>query len=99
VRKDRTAKIVPGTFIATMKSGHKGVFWREWHDQVKKPKDKNMVYGRLPQMYRLKIKERSGPRVPDIMGNDPVMKIILAKAEVRLHNNLEHELEYEMSKM
>jgi hypothetical protein len=31
VRKDRARKVIPGTFIQTMKSGHKGVFWREYH--------------------------------------------------------------------
>lgn len=99
VRKDRARKIVPGTFITTMKSGHKGVFWREWHGGTKKKVNPKMNYAALPRQYRLKIKERYGPRVPDIMSNEPVMKNILAKAGDRLHNNLEHETDYEFSKL
>jgi hypothetical protein len=49
-------------------------------------------------MYRLKIEERFGPRIPDIMSNEPVMKTILDKAGDRLHSNLEHETDYELSK-
>jgi len=99
VRKDHTRKIVPGAFIATMKSGHEGVFWREWHGGTKKPVDQKMVYGKLPKKYRLPMKERYGPRVPDIMSNDPVMKNILSKAGDRLHSNLVHETDYEFSKL
>lgn len=52
----------------------------------------------MPKAFRLPIEERFGPRVPDIMSNDPVMKGILAKADDRLHKNITHELEYELSK-
>lgn len=99
VRKDRSRKIVPGAFISAMKSGHKGVFWREWHGGIKKPVNPKMVYAALPRQYRLKIKELYGPRIPDIMSNEPVMKSILAKAGDRLHNNLAHETDYELSKL
>lgn len=117
VRKDRTRKVIPGTFIASMKSGHKGVFWRRWHEtsgsrKINKTDRAIMRSGYvwsanlnryvsmawLPKKYRLPIEERYGPRVPDIMSNDPVMKSILAKADVRLHTNLLHETEYELSK-
>jgi len=98
VRKDRSRKVVSAAFIAKMNSSHQGVFWREYHGSSKKPKNADLTYGQLPRSYRLKIKERFGPRVPDIMGNEPVMKTILAQAEKRLHDNLEHETDYEMSK-
>ena len=99
VRKDRSRKIVQSAFITTMKSGHNGVFWREWHGGTKKPVNPKMVYSKLPRQYRLKIKELYGPRVPDIMSNEPVMKNILAKAGGRLHSNLVHETDYEFSKL
>ncbi|MEN6375584.1 MAG: phage tail protein [Smithella sp.] len=99
VRKDRSRKIVPAAFISTMKSGHKGVFWREWHGGAKKPVNPKMTYSALPRQYRLKIKELYGPRVPDIMSNEPVMKNVLSKAGVRLHGNLQHETDYELSKL
>jgi hypothetical protein len=107
VRKDRTRKIVPGAFIAVMTntskrgetSEHKGVFWRKWHSGSKKPVNPQMTYAALPRQYRLKIKELYGPRVPDIMSNEPVMKNVLSKAGLRLHNNLQHETDYEFSKI
>lgn len=117
VRKDHTRKVVPGTFIDAMKSGHKGVFWRKWHEtsgsQKSSKSDRAIMRSGfvwsaklkryisiawLPKKYRLPIEERYGPRVPDIMSNDPVMKSILAKADDRLHKNLVHETDYEMSK-
>lgn len=33
VKKTSARKVISGAFIATMKSGHKGVFWRKWHDR------------------------------------------------------------------
>jgi len=103
VTKGGKRKIIPGTFIATMKSGHKGVFWREWHG-ARKAKSPKIRYGALRgekgNKYRLKIKERFAPRVPDYLGDKgPIMQRILTKAGVRLHNNLEHELSYELSKL
>jgi hypothetical protein len=96
VKRARPRKVIAGAFIADLKSGHKGAFWREWHGQKKQAKQ-NLPYGKLPRKYRLPIKQLYGPRVPDIMSNDPVMKIILAQADERLHKNLMHELEYELS--
>lgn len=117
VRKDRPRKVVAGAFIASMKSGHKGVFWRVWHNktQVKLNKTETAIsrsgfvwssktnryipIAALPKSFRLPVKERFGPRIPDIMGNDTVMNNILDKAGSRLHDNLKHETEYEMSKI
>lgn len=117
VRKDRTRKVVKHSFIASMKSGHKGVFWRRWHEKSTTMKlnktDKAIMRSGfvwsaklnryvpmawLPKQYRLPIEELYGPRVPDIMSNDPVMKSILTKADDRLHKNIVHELDYELSK-
>jgi hypothetical protein len=118
VRKDRPRKVVRSAFIASMKSGHKGVFWRQWHhswtmrpnfskaDQQiarsgyfwSEKMKRFLPAAMLAKKYRLPIKERFGPRIPDIMSNDPVMKSILAKSDDRLHKNLMHETEYELSK-
>lgn len=118
VRKDRPRKVVRSAFIASMKSGHKGVFWREWHHSwTMRPNfskadtlisrsgyfwseklKRFLPAAMLARKYRLPIKERFGPRVPDIMSNEPVMKSILTKADDRLHKNLMHETEYELSK-
>ncbi len=99
VKRQEARKVIAGTFIATMKSGHKGVFWREWHAAERKPKDKRMAYSKLPKRYRLPIEQRFGPRVPDILENMPVMNAVLSKADDRLHKNIEHELSFEVSKL
>ncbi|MBN2397100.1 MAG: phage tail protein [Deltaproteobacteria bacterium] len=82
VKKGRTRKVIPHTFIATMKSGHEGVFWRE------------KVGGKM--VGRLKILQRYGPRVPDIFSNESVMKTVEAKANERMTKNLSHEIDYEL---
>jgi len=82
VRKDRPRKVIPHSFHAIMKSGHKGVFWRE--------KVGGRMVGRLP------IRELYGPRVPDIFSNEPVMKVVIAKANERMTKNLAHEIDYEL---
>lgn len=33
VRRDRPRSVIASAFVATMKSGHKGVFWRKWHQR------------------------------------------------------------------
>ncbi|SEM75168.1 Prophage minor tail protein Z (GPZ) [Syntrophus gentianae] len=98
VKKTGARKIIPGAFIATMKEGHKGVFWRNWHG-VKRTKSTKIKYGALPKKYRLPMSERFGPRVPDILGNDSVMGTVLKKASDRLHTNIESELNYELGKL
>lgn len=86
VKKRTPRSVIPGTFIRTMpKTGHKGVFWRA--------KSGGRIAPRLP------ISERFGPRVPDILSNEPVMKDVLQKADARLHKNIDHELKYELSKL
>jgi hypothetical protein len=97
VKRTKPRKVIRGAFIVTLKSKHEGAFWREWHGQ-KKAKRKDLHYGKLPRIYRLPMKQLYGPRVPDIMSNEPVMKLILSQAGERLHNNLAHETDYELSK-
>ena len=99
-KKAEKRTLWPGAFIATMKSGHKGVFQRE------KPPYKTHKSNKLPwkkfgiEAYgRLSIKEKYGPRVPGIMGKDSVMNPILKKAGYRLHKELDARLNYELSKL
>lgn len=120
VRKDKSRTILQRGFIATMKSGHEGVFWRDWqwhHGAVGKMSkadaainssgyvwsaklNRFIPYARLPKIYRLPIQEGYAPRVPDYLGDKgPIMQTVLTKANERLHNNLEHELDFELSKL
>ena len=99
VKKTGTRTVIAGTFISTMKSGHKGVFWRQWHGGKRSPK-KKIAYARLPKMYRMPIEERFGPRIPDYLGDKgPVMGRLLAKTDERLHKNMASELNFELSKL
>ncbi len=91
--------VLKHAFIATMESGHKGVFWRKFKGTPTKKVKPNLNYGALPEKYRLKIKEQYGPSVPDIMGDDKQMKPILEKAGNRLSKELDHQLEFELSKL
>jgi hypothetical protein len=99
VKRGNPRSQIEGAFIATMKSGHKGVFWRQWHTAARKPVNRNVPYGKLPKRYRLPIAQRFGPRVPDILENQPVMNAVLTKAGDRMHKNIDRELNYELSKL
>lgn len=99
VRKDGSRKVIPGAFIATMKSGHQGVFWRKWHEGKSGGKKRKVNYASLPLSYRHPIVERYGPRIQDYLAGSPIMDNVLRKAGERLHDNLEHELSFELSKL
>ena len=98
VKKKNPRAVIMGAFIQTMKSGHKGAYWREYRGP-KVPVNKMIPYAKLPKKYRLPIKQLYGPRIPDILGDQPVMAVVLAKADERLHKNMEKELNYELSKL
>jgi len=106
VKRKNPRSVLKGAFIATVRSsnqaesgssGHKGVFWREYHGA--KVPVKKIAYGKLPRKYRLPMKQLFGPRIPDILGDDPVMTAVLSKADDRIHKAVEKELNYELSKL
>ena len=99
-KRDASRTTLRGAFIATMRSGHKGVFWRKFRDthtarQIKP----RMKYSSLPPIYRLPIRQRYGPAVPAIMEDERVMTPILAQASERLTTALNHELDFELSRL
>lgn len=116
VKKTVARSVVAGSFLATMKSGHQGVFWRKWHEKgvsksgfesqanrvgyfwsVKAQRFVPMAL--LPQSFRLPIKELFSSRVPDVLSDPPVINAVLDKANERLLTNLDHEVNYELSRM
>ena len=112
VRRDRPRKVIPNTFIATVRTeeqrdivgfaGHTGVFWRKWHAYGPGKKGKNMgkkAWKKFGEGYRLPIEQKFGPRIPDILENAPVMAVVLAKADDRIHKAVEKELSFELSKL
>ena len=97
IRKTDKRMLLPGGFIATMSSGHKGVFHRV-HDGPRAPtRKRDPRFGAMPRRFRLPIVERFGPRVPDILSNEPVLKQVGVLANQRLDKNLAHELDYLLS--
>jgi hypothetical protein len=82
-----------------MKSGHAGVFWREWHQFRVPVKAKQPPWKKLPRKYRLKIHEIFTTSLPEAVGDRMPMTEILADAEVNLHKNLNYQLDYELSKL
>lgn len=100
VRQAASRSLLPGAFIATMNSGHKGVFWRKHRDTHHAGIVKRKVrYGSLPVRYRLPIRQRYGPAVPSVMESEQVMEPILRKAGDRLSGEIEHQLDFEMSRL
>lgn len=115
VLKTHPREVIPSTFIATMKSGHKGVFWRKWHQpnlnagmEAKANKagyfwsrraQRFLPIAMLSKQYKLPIKELFSLRVPDILSGPPVSDAVLNKANARLVVNLDREVNYELSKM
>jgi hypothetical protein len=101
VKKKSKRSLISRAFIATMKSGHKGVFFRDYIFNLYPARKARhgVAYATMPRKYRLPIEELYGPGVPDILSNDSVMKPILKKANERLHKELGNQLNYELSKL
>lgn len=81
--------------------GHKGVFVRTWtfeHSRKFGSKKSDRAWGRMPNKYRLPIKERFGPAVAEILGGNTLKKV-MDYTQDRLNKEINHEIEYELSKM
>ncbi len=99
IKKKGPSKVVEGAFIAGMKSGHSGVFWREWHQFKAPSRSKMPPWKKLPRKYRLKIHELFTTSIPEALGDRVPMQEILKDAGENLHKNLDHEVNYELSKL
>lgn len=82
-------KVIAEAFIATMPSGHKGVF-------VRKPgaKHKKVGVGANASWHALPIRQLYGPSIPDGMANDKVREAIMALIEEKFPQLLDHELKW-----
>jgi len=90
VLKANKKTVIKHAFIATMKSGHRGVFWREFDDFRVKP-NPTFIYGQLKgSKYALPINELYGPAIADIFDDPDVINPTLANANTRLQARLEH---------
>lgn len=78
-------------FIATMKSGHQGVFERIGAARVKGAK---IVKGGKRKRPNTPIKELFGPSIPMALGNDVVQQAIMKKIKEKFPKVLAAELNY-----
>lgn len=90
VKRGRPHIIIPGSFYAKTRTGRIGIFKRKWSDAAVKPR-RNIKYGRLPNVYRLPIRELFSSSVPNVAGD--VMPEAIANADERLQANLKDELD------
>ena len=79
-------KLIPGAFIATMQSGHTGVYVREPGSKHKKV----LKAGRA-SWHGLPIRELFGPAIPDALANPAVRDALQALITEQFPIILEHE--------
>lgn len=110
VKRAGSRGILRHAFIATMNSGHIGVFRREVKTGAGAKKWNQVQskwFGTLPRKwnpgndskFRLGIEELTGPRIEDIMADDVVFQIIVKKSDARMAKNIDHELNYLLSQV
>jgi hypothetical protein len=87
VKKGRAPVVIAGSFVATMRDGSPGIFWREWHDGTAKRSKRHIQYGRLPDTYRKPIRQLFSSSVANIASDQ--MSKILEKVDAHLEANLE----------
>lgn len=106
VLKGQPRTLIRHAFIATMKSGHQGIFWREQkHPGVNVISKPRPEFGRLPdtekaKKYRLPIKELFGPSIEAVFDVRPArMDNLMYLAMERLQKNFEHEVDFELKRL
>ena len=98
VLRSGSMKVLPHAFITTLKSGHKGVFWRE--KIFKRKWIKGYPYANMADKpFKFPIKQLRGPRVQDFLANKTMILQAQAYADYRLLFNTEHELDFELRKL
>ena len=85
--KSGSRTLRPRAFIATMKNGHKGVFWRKYKDDLS---------GKL--VHRLSITELTDLSVPQLVNDDRVWDDLQEEADETLQKELSKNYDYYMSK-
>lgn len=94
--------IIRHAFIATMPSGHTGVFWRE--ENIRGSKWPVGITRTIPSWsdyphreIRLPIRQLFGLAVPDVLDHGTHMEVVMAKVGDRYEKNLDHEYSYWLS--
>jgi hypothetical protein len=85
-------KVLKHAFIATMQSGHLGVFERTGKQHKKVVRNGKALRTGLP------IRELFGPSIPQSLANEAVEKALMAKIRQKFPQILKHELAFIASK-
>ena len=87
VKKTGGRKVIPGSFVAQMKSGHIGIYTR-----TGQPK-KRVSAGKYKGQMREPIKQLYSLSVPAMLQNNAVLEEIEARAIIRFEKNLNHAID------
>lgn len=82
-------KVIKGAFIATMPTGHVGVFTRTPSSRYKRVRK-----GTKTQWTQLPIKELYGPSLPAIWSNQVIQAALLKMIKQKFPEVLRHEIEF-----
>jgi len=86
-------RLIAGAFIATMPSGHRGVYVRKAGARSRKVMTKGKA-----QWHGLPIQELFGPGVPDALANEAVQRALEALVDDKFPQLLRHEVKYLLSR-
>lgn len=89
--------ILRHAFINTVR-GAQHVMWR-LYPGPRRPFNARRKYGKLPPKYRFPVERLAGPRIPDILTHDEVMKLVLTVAGDSYQQNFDHELKRELDRL
>lgn len=95
---NKEAEVIPSAFMATMKNGYQGVFKRVYKG-TPTGMPVNKRWNRLPEAYRLPIRQLFAPSQVTIFIKDEIFNPFKRSVEQRLEVDLQREINYELSKM
>lgn len=95
---NKEAEVIPSAFMATMKNGYQGVFKRVYKG-TPTGMPVNKLWNRLPEAYRLPIRQLFAPSQVTIFIKDEIFNPFKRSVEQRLEVNLQREINYELKKM
>lgn len=95
------SKLIPGAFIATMRSGHRGVFERAKGGAVSalRPTKKGKGGGRVHRVARLPIHELFTTRIADVFNNPGMVPAILEVGRLKFESSFARLLPLELDKI
>lgn len=98
IYKSKPARTYPGAFVATMKSGHEGVWKRETYRGGPGQYDRR-PWKRFERKYRLPIEPIWGPKLRTIVGNHSVYPRVYNEVQDYVVSEIDRLLDVELRKL